>query len=254
MPGHIYTIVGMWNEAAIWMDAATRVEKRFMKESLTFPFNQWNYGHNLTYLCYIQEHLGMERAAIFGARQLIDAPLDPQDNTDGLRTAYGYGKQALARALLKFERWDELLKPKTIPWDETYADQVFRAYFEARAWFAKGDLEKAGKSMETHTGLKKDLDKNKNMEQIYGIEAAELKARLALCRGETITGLGLLADAAQREYDMQKTYADPPVYPESLYLSLGEAYLAAKRPVLAAQAFTNPFPLVPTALSHPPTS
>jgi len=244
MPGHIYTIVGMWNEAAISMDAATRVEKRFMKESLTFPFNQWNYGHNLNYLCYIQEQLGMERAAIFGARQLIDAPLDPQDNTDGLRTAYGYGKQALARALLKFERWDELLKPKTIPWDETYADQVFRAYFEARAWFAKGDLEKAGKSMETHTGLKKDLDKNKNMEQIYGIEAAELKARLALCRGETITGLGLLADAAQREYDMQKTYADPPVYPESLYLSLGEAYLDAKSPVLAAQAFTKALTLV----------
>jgi hypothetical protein len=186
MPGHIYTIVGMWNEAAISMDAATRVEKRFMKESLTFPFNQWNYGHNLNYLCYIQEQLGMARAAIFGARQLIDAPLDPQDNGDGLRTAHGYGKQALARALMKFERWDELLKPKTIPWNETYPDKVFQAYFQARAWFAKGDLEKAGKSLETHTGLKKDLDKNKDMEQIYGIQAAELKARLALGRGERL--------------------------------------------------------------------
>ena len=48
------------------------------------------------------------------------------------------------------ERWDELLNPKTIPWDESYADKVFKAYFEARAWLGKGDLEKAGKSIETH--------------------------------------------------------------------------------------------------------
>jgi GNAT superfamily N-acetyltransferase len=52
-----------------------------------------------------------------------------------------------------------------------------------------------------------------------------------------LSGLGLLADAAGREYDMQKQYADPPFYPQSLYNSLGEAYLDAKSPVLAAQAF-----------------
>lgn len=50
MPGHIYSILGMWNEAAISMDAATRVEKRYMQETLTFPFNNWNYGHNRNYL------------------------------------------------------------------------------------------------------------------------------------------------------------------------------------------------------------
>ena len=58
----------------------------------------------------------------------------------------------------------------------------------------------------------------------------ELKARLALARGETIRGLGMLAEAAQTEFEMQSHYADPPMYPESLYDSLGEAYLAAKSP------------------------
>src|ERR1039458_2722182 len=38
MPGHIYSIVGMWHEAALSMDAATRVEKQYMRTSLTFPF------------------------------------------------------------------------------------------------------------------------------------------------------------------------------------------------------------------------
>ena len=38
MPGHIFSIVGMWNEAAISMDSATRREKLYMQERLTFPF------------------------------------------------------------------------------------------------------------------------------------------------------------------------------------------------------------------------
>jgi peroxiredoxin/tetratricopeptide (TPR) repeat protein len=237
MPGHIYSIVGMWHEAALSMDAATRVEKQYMRTSLTFPFNNWNYAHNRTYLSYIQEQLGMAEAAIFGARQLIDAPLDPVDNKENEFSTHSRGIAAMQRALIKFERWDDLLNPKSIPWRDVYEDKMNKAYSEARAWLGKADLEKAGKSVAAHAALKKDLDKNKDAEETYTIEALELKGRLAIARGDTIVGLGLLADAAGREYDMQKLYADPPFYPQSLYNSLGEAYLDAKSPVLAAQAF-----------------
>ena len=237
MPGHIYSIVGMWHEAAISMDAATRVEKRYMKESLTFPFNNWNYGHNLNYLGYIQEQLGMPRAAIFGARQLIDAPLDPKHNGDEVYSAHSVGIRALARVLMKYERWDELLDPKTIPWRDVFLDKINKAYFHARAYLGKGDLQEAGKSIAAHAELKKELEKNKDETDYYEIQSQELKGRYALARGETIEGLGLLAEAAKREFDMQKGYADPPFYPQALYNSLGEAYLDAKAPGLAAQAF-----------------
>ena len=237
MPGHIYSIVGMWHEGAISMDAATRVEKRYMKESLTFPFNNWNYGHNLNYLSYIQEQLGMPRAAIFNARQLIDAPIDPKHNGDETYSAHSVGIRAMARVLTKYEHWDELLDTKTIPWRDIYLDKINKAYFEARAYLGKRDLQKAEKNISAHAALKKDLEKNKDEEEYYGIQAQELKGRYALARGETIEGLGLLADAAKREYEMQKGYADPPFYPQALYGSLGEAYLDAKSPVLAAQAF-----------------
>jgi len=36
---------------------------------------------------------------------------------------------------------------------------------------------------------------------------------------------------------VQRMYADPPIYPESLYYSLGEAYLQTKSPLLAEKAF-----------------
>jgi peroxiredoxin len=237
MPGHIYSIVGMWHEAAISMDAATRVEKRYMKDSLTFPFNNWNYGHNLNYLSYIQEQLGMPRAAIFNSRQLIDAPLDPKHNGDEAYSAHSVGIRAMARVLCKYERWDELLDAKTIPWRDIFLDKINKAYFEARAQLGKRDLQEAQKSIAQHAELKKDLDKNKDEEEYYGIQAQELKGRYALAVGETIEGLGRLAEAAKREFDMQKRYADPPFYPQALYSTLGEAYLDAKSPVLAAQAF-----------------
>jgi len=237
MPGHIYSVVGMWHEAAISMDAATRVEKRYMKESLTFPFNNWNYGHNLNYLSYIQEQLGMPRAAIFNSRQLIDAPLDPKHNGDETYSAHSVGIRAMARVLTKYERWDELLDAKTIPWRDIFLDKINKAYFEARAYLGKGDLQKAEKSISEHAALKKDLEKNKDEEEYYEIQAQELKGRYALARGETIEGLGLLAEAAKREFDIQKSYADPPFYPQALYSSLGEAYLDAKSPVLGARAF-----------------
>jgi peroxiredoxin len=237
MPGHIFSIVGMWNEAAISMDAATRAEKKYMQDRMTFPFNNWNYGHNLNYLSYIQEQLGMADRAMFSARQLIDAPQDPNGNDDAPRSTHSYGIAALTRGLVKFERWDELLKENNIPWRDIFLDKMNRSYFEARAYFGKGDLAKAEKSIAAHAALKSDLEKNKQLTGVYEIEALELKARMLLARGFTLEGLQSLTEAAEKEFDNQRQYADPPTYPESLYNALGEAYLNTKSPLLAAEAF-----------------
>ena len=239
MPGHIFSIVGMWNEAAISMDAATRREKEYMQQRMTFPFNNWNYGHNRNYLSYIQEQMGMEKAAIFGSRQLIDAPLDPETNADASNSSHSYGIASLARAYLKFERWDDLLKEKNIPWRDILLDKIDRTYFETRAYLGKGDLDKAEKSLVALEALKGDVEKNKAwpVGNLYEIQVPDLKGRLALARGETLVGLKFLSDAAEKEYDFQRMYADPPIYPESLYYSLGEAYLQTKSPLLAEQAF-----------------
>lgn len=237
MPGHVYATVGMWHEAAISMDSATRTEKRIMRETLTFPFNHWNYGHNRNYLSYIQEQLGMADAAIFGARQLIDAPKDPKNNADARYSSHSQGISAMLRALVKFGRWSDLLDSRTIPWRDIFMDKMNRAYAESRAHIGLGNLDKAERAFATHEELRKDLEKNKLFESVYNVQAAELKARLLLARGETVQGLGLLTEAAQKQYDMQLGDNDPPFYPEVLYVSLGGAYLTAKSPLLAAQSF-----------------
>ena len=237
MPGHVYATVGMWHEAGISMDSATRVEKQYMRDRLTFPFNNWNYGHNRNYLSYIQEQLGMADAAIFGARQLIDAPIDPKFNGDNGYSSHSQGITAMLRALVKFERWPQLLDTRTIPWRDIFLDKMNRAYVEARAHFALGNPDKAAKSMRAHGDLKKDLEKNKQFTTGYEIQAIELKARLALYEGDTLQGLALLSDAALKHFDRQKSDNDPPNYPEVLFNALGREYLKAKSPALAAASF-----------------
>lgn len=124
-----------------------------------------------------------------------------------------------------------------IPWRDLYRDKAYKAYYEARAWLAKGEVEKAGKSIRAHEDLKKELEKNKDFEEIYNIQSEELDARRALARGENLEGLAMLAQAAQHEAEFQRQFADPPLYPVALYADLGEAYLKAKSPVLAREAF-----------------
>ncbi|MGH9671987.1 MAG: hypothetical protein ACRD44_02310, partial [Bryobacteraceae bacterium] len=237
MPGHVYSTVGMWHEAAISMDAATRIEIRRMGERMVFPFNYWNYGHNRAYLSYIQEQLGMAEAALFGARQLVNVPLDPQANLDAGYSPHSQGIRSLVRAYVKFERWRDLLDRKSIPWRAIFADRMLKAYAETRAHFGLADPYKAQKSLTAFADLKKEIEKNKGFERTYNLMDKELKARLALARGETLKGIGLLTESADMQYEMQSGDNDPPGYPEALFVSLGRVYLDSKSPTLAVQSF-----------------
>jgi peroxiredoxin/tetratricopeptide (TPR) repeat protein len=237
MPGHIYSTVGMWDEAAIAMESATRVEIKNMRERLVFPFNHWNYGHNRAYLSYIQGQLGMAEAALFGARQLVAAPLDPKLNTDSGYSSHSQGIRHLLQTLVKFERWDALLDAQTIPWRDIFADKMNKAYAHTRAYIGKGDLPKAEKALAEHEALKKDMGANPEWKEHYEIERQELKARVLLLRRETLPGLALLGEAAERQFQEQEDDNDPPTYPELLYIGLGRAYLEAKSPALAVKAF-----------------
>jgi peroxiredoxin len=145
---------------------------------------------------------------------------------------------AMARALVKFERWNELLKENNIPWRDILIDKVNRQYFETRAYLGKGDLDKAQKSLEAHLALKADVDKDKGfVASFFPTQVLELKGRMLIARGNALEGLQALTAAAEQEFQMQKGYADPPQYPEALYNSLGEAYLSNKSPLLAAESF-----------------
>lgn len=246
MPGHIYSDLGMWHEAAISMDAATRAERQYMLKRMAFPFNTWNYAHNQNYLSYIQTQLGMAETAIGGARQLLAAPLDPKHNNSGQYSIHHQGQVALMRALIRFERWKDLLDAAPFNWQDNTRDKINKAYCETLAHIGLNDKEKAAKSFAAYAASKDEMSKpdNKWMEQTYKVQGEELKALLAIANGEEINGLSILAEAARQEAELHETFDDPPFYPTLLYNTLGRAYLERKSPALAVAAFEKALEVV----------
>lgn len=250
MPGHNYSKIGMWHEAARSMDAATRVELRYMNERLALPFETWNYAHNRNYLCYIQEQLGMPSASLHGARDLIAAPREPKRG-DG--PEYGTPEQGMfaqIRALVKFERWDEILKPGAIQWrDGDEMEMLIRAYAETLAYIGQGktvdarsrlaDLKEAahtlGEKLKGTSAPGAPLD-----EKPASIELNVAEGLLCAAEGNLLDATRFLTEAAaiekkQRESDMYPN--DPPDAPWPVNRLLGDVYLRAGEHRLAIEAY-----------------
>jgi peroxiredoxin len=247
MPGHIYGGLGMFHESAIALDSATRAEIAYMGRQMVFPYNTWNYAHNRNYLSYAQEQLGLPSEAIRGARELLAVPLDPKLNVSTRMSPHWQGVSALSRALVKFERWDEILKEDSIPWGDSLRDRVGRRYTEAMAYLGKKDVDRASKAVDDHAAVKADVDKDGSslMKRQFEVQDLELRGALSLLKGDAIEGLNLLTQAAPKELDYRGVYDDPPAYPTLMWAKLGYAYLDHASPKLAVDAFHRALKAVP---------
>lgn len=250
MPGHNYTKMGLWHEAAWSMDSATRVELRYMNQQLALPFETWNFAHNRNYLCYIQEQLGMVAAALQGARDLLAAPREPKagkDNNGGdvyKEGAFDEGLFALVRTLLKFERWDDVLTTSNsvaIPWRELPTDKDLRALAETLAYTGKGDTFKArSRLQDLKTSLKQQAEKTKGADAGGGIELKAAEGLLLAAEGNLLDATRLLTDAAaleKKQRDAGEYPNDPPMSPWPVNRLLGDVYLNRGEPRLAVEAY-----------------
>jgi tetratricopeptide (TPR) repeat protein len=248
MPGHVYAGAGMWHEAAISMDAATRVEKKYMQDRQTFPFENWNYPHNKNYLAYIQAQLGMEKAALSAARQLMAAPR--MEKVNRRSSAFPLHMEAqiiLLRTYVRFGRWKQLLEAGQFEWDaDKLGNKVQRRHAEALAHLGLGDFLQARKGLTELEGLAEEVRKSDDyyLKSWHPVMVRELKGKLLLAAGKTLPGLTELGEAAQAWGELLQEQNDPPFYPSSLYDDLGQAYLAAKSPALAAAAYGRSLELV----------
>jgi peroxiredoxin len=233
MPGHVYSKIGMWKEAAMAMDAATRVEHKYMLERMKLPFETWNFAHNRNYLCYIQEHLGQADAAIAGARDLLNAPLDPDDNQDGGFGPHGQGRVALIRALIRFERWEEILEEGSIPWIPGRQDKQ-RIGVETLALLGLGRTAEARKKLD-EVGWRDDGAPN-----LSASLRNEVYARLLMAEGKSYDALELIQKDAEREakrFDRGSSLGDPPGTSAMKNLTYGELLLERGKNREAIDAF-----------------
>jgi len=242
MPGHIYSKIGMWHEAAFSMDRATRVELKYMNERLALPFESWNYSHNRNYLCHIQEQLGMPSASLEGARDLLAAPRDPEKNKDGSDGDYDQGITALVRALLRFERWDEVLKPGAIPWRDGDADKGRRAFAETIAYVGQGRLVDARDRLEA-------LKAGAPTGGVAEMRALAAEGLVRAAEGDLLEATRLITAASaieKRGREVSDFVNDPPDDPWTMDRLLGEVLLRHGDHSLALLAFERALKTLPS--------
>ena len=227
MPGHIFSGLGRWHEAAIAQDRANRTELAYQQKHNMLPSAAWNYRHNRDYLCYIQEQLGMAKEALRGARELS-------------RAAFVYREaHSLQRALIKFERWEEMLGDDAPPWgDENLWDRIHKAHGRTLARLNLGETKKALEEFEAFLKLKDEVEESGQIDKrLHDFQSLELRARFALAQKEVHLGLRLLTEAAEKEAEFRERENDPPYDQHFLYNALGWEYLARDSHTLAALAF-----------------
>lgn len=115
MPGHIYSDLERWSDAAWQQEAAARVDHMQMIRSHTMPDQIHNFAHNSEWLVRNLNNLGRVSDALTISTNLIEMPRIPRSSkvadqpdqqlgTD--RSAWDQGRSRLRDTLLAWERWD----------------------------------------------------------------------------------------------------------------------------------------------------
>ncbi len=164
MPGHIYSKLNRFADAAWQQEASARVDHAHLMRDRVLPDEIHNYAHNNEWLIRNLEYLGRVREGIDLAKNLVELPRHPKFNT---LTAYlnptndistnsvqvyqrrtssaRHGRTSLINLLARHELWDQTialsetlyLEPTDIP-DE----QVRRLALLGTACFEKGEVKK----------------------------------------------------------------------------------------------------------------
>ncbi len=116
MPGHTFSKLGRFDDAAWQQEASTRVDHAYMMRTLVLPDQIHNYAHNEEWLIRTWNEQGRARDGIALATALIQNPRHPTYNTlDKASSSASYGRTRLLETLIKWELWDEVLALEGTP-------------------------------------------------------------------------------------------------------------------------------------------
>jgi peroxiredoxin len=179
MPGHTYTGLRRYADAAYQQEGSARVDHAYMLRDRVMPFEIHNYAHNNQWLCTSLSHSGRVRDAIAVARNLVEQPRDPEKNgpNDG-GSPQRYGRLRWSELLVRYELWDDLIEATTsgaLDWTNIPQEQVQRAYTLGLAYAARGDARRLDEQVEALRKFKDAAAKS---------ALAELEGHQLLARGE----------------------------------------------------------------------
>lgn len=150
MPGHIYSKLKRYNDAAWQQEASARVDHAHMIRTRLMPDQIHNFAHNNEWLVRNLLYVGRVQDALDLSRNLVSLPQHPRYNTLTKRGSYKYGRQRLIQTLTEYVLWDELIKEAGgtyLPPTEDDTQQETWLGWLAVAQFMTGDNKQGARTL-----------------------------------------------------------------------------------------------------------
>ena len=151
MPGHTYSALKRYADAAWQQEASARVDHAHMARFRVLPDEIHNYAHNNGWLVEDYVYLGRAQDALALAKNLIELPRIPRGKTGGNvatqdwnrdGSSFAEGRRRLLWALSTLELWKEVADLAPTPYLASVGDEredVEIARLTGLAAFATGD-------------------------------------------------------------------------------------------------------------------
>ena len=226
MPGHTYSKLHRYADAAWQQEAAARVDHSSMISSRILPEQIHNYAHNNDWLVKNLVYIGRAQDAVDLAKNMIELPR--LDSTHS--QAYNLGRERLLETLVKFEMWNTLTELDGSIYlgiDPKSEVESKRLAAIGVAWFKLGNKQKGAAQLDA---LAAQLTKIRQ-DRIAAADTAEAKA-ISEKKPSDQVAKSMVDALRQFEYSLSTNLAATAEV--KLYQALAEAKHEAIKPLLAA--------------------
>lgn len=207
MPGHIFSDLQRYHDAAWQQEAGVRVDNAQLIRDHILPDQIHNYAHNSEWLTRDLINVGRMSDAMTLAKNMIEMPRHPKYNTieKGSSTS-NYGRIRLLQVLSTFELWDETLALADSVFlepTEIVTDKIARLQAIGVAAFAKGETARGEAALKELEPLAKVLVDGKPP---YNLDAALMEVRLfrAVAAKDNTEAQKLLQSESAKYYAQEK--------------------------------------------------
>ena len=237
MPAHIFVRVGDYQRAIDNNLRSLAVDKEFAQHwgdlplpSIgTYPLShKIHAGHALDFVRYAATMQGSSELAIKSAKQMAEA-------ISQRGTPMGRMQKRVAApwvTLKIFGQWDELLTIESLPHSTPYLDGIL-SYVKGSAYIAKGSLDRAKQELSNIQRIAQSPDVSVNRAgatataELLALAAHALDGEIKLAEGDLTGAIAAFEKGVALEDT--NNYTEPPDWPQSMRLYLGNALMVAGR-------------------------
>lgn len=162
MPGHTYSKLKRFQDAAYHQEASARVDHAYMMADRIMPFQIHNYAHNNEWCIRSMHTIGHARDGLALALNMLEIPRHPKQNKPFEKnTVAGYGRERFYEIAVKYELWPEILRLADTSYlrdpDLSEIDEIRRRRYLAVAAAALNDKQVAAEQIAWFEKLEKEL-------------------------------------------------------------------------------------------------